>query len=284
MIIGIVICIVIIVLASFVLYKLNRTCSCVGKPCGSKDDCGNTCCGEKEKCVAGLCCSTDCTGKNCSETNGCGDSCNFCKGVEKCINGNCQRNLCSEFNCDDNCTCPSGKICYQNRCCEPQDCSTGVCGGTGSCGRPACACNDRYCGTGQLNTGACCNAGMCTYDDICNSPAGPTLAIGWGKFCARDSVTNQPECKNCRLTNAIFDDNSLVPISGTITCDSCKGGNSTVVVKIDKNIGAYIADGKGGIIGQANTCPDNCGSCACVFDDDCKHMGCGTCVGGSCVK
>lgn len=244
----------------------------------------NSDCGEKEKCSSkGLCCSTDCSGMNCSQSNACGDSCNFCDGVEKCIDGNCQRNLCSEFNCDETCTCPAGKICYQNQCCQPQDCTTGVCGGEGSCGLPPCSCNDRYCGTGQPNTGACCNSGSCTYEDICNGPAGIPLSVGWGKFCSRDSTGN-PECTNCRLTNALFKDKSLAPISGTLTCDKCKGGNTSVTVSIDKDVGAYISDGKGSIIGQANTCSDNCTKCACVYDDDCKHVGCATCIGGSCVK
>jgi len=271
------------------IYIGKKNCTCIGKECSADDGCGNKCCNGTTKCGPdGKCCSTDCTGKACDENNGCDDSCNFCSDDQECKEGNCQNKLvhCSEFSCDDSCKCPAGKICYEHKCCTPDDCSTGMCGGEGKCGMPPCSCNDRYCGSGRIKTGNCCRSGKCNYEDICESPASYLLSETWGKFCQRKDVTNPRAnfCKKCKLENAIFSDDSLLPISGQITCESCTAGGieyGTQKIDIDPSAGAYIVSNSGQIISQAKS-KENCSNYPCEIDEDCTHLGCKNCIGGVC--
>lgn len=257
----------------------KKTCSCIGKKCGTTDECGNSCPGENEKCNSkGIVCSTFC--KDCSSTNGCGESCTelVCQPNQLCYEGNCctpsctEANACQSDGCGGICPCPQGQKCYTDSagtisCCEAPVCN-GSCGGTPVCG-VVCSCQDKYCAEGS-----CCNQGTCQYTDICNSPVGPYLKSGWGKFC--------DACTGCRLENAKFENDAVIPVEGKIICDSC-GTNKNVEAVID-NTADYYFNYQGQIYpGKDKVCSANCSACNCYTDDDCKRFGCSSCVGTVCV-
>lgn len=276
------------------LSKKKKSCSCIGLKCGSVNDCGEQCCNslQNQKCVNGVCCSTDCTGKSCGEKNGCGEECNNCVGG-KCYNGQCCYPQCSQpcqpDGCGGICPCDNGQVCVNGECCEPDECSTGVCG-IEKCGQ-TCTCNDNYCpGEG------CCKDNMCTYDDICNVKKSVFMDFfknSWGRFC-QPSTSNPliPQCSGCSLVLPTFDNNSIAPVSGTIVCDSCEidgqniNHNVTPVI-IEKDVQYYYNDNgeisKGPI--NPNYCANQeggCQNCICLSDGDCTRWGCTKCVGQKC--
>lgn len=282
----------------------KKSCTCIGKPCGSTDGCGNTCCDptKNEKCVNGKCCSADCSKLTCDQKNGCGESCKqyLCGAGEMCCQGNCQVSACSLTNCDSDgcggpCTCPDGYVCHEGSCCKKEICS-GQCGGEGSCGQPPCSCNDNYC------HGTCCKNGQCTYENICeNSPISTQeyLAKQWGQFCAYlpEQDPSKPRlrrCQKCNLENPQFLNDALAPIAGKITCESCykddlglEINNDVEPIDIDPNVGFYKVDSTGNLIAgssEKDYCKKvGCNSCICIKDSDCQRFGCTSCVNNSCT-
>lgn len=260
----------------------RKTCSCIGKICGTKDECGNICprSEENQKCgTDNKVCSTYCT--DCRGVNGCGDSCTalLCQPNQVCYEGNCCTPNCSNPSidgcqsdgCGGTCPCPQGEKCYTDgtgltSCCSPPTCN-GTCGGSPVCGI-TCDCQNRYC-----SSSSCCNQGTCQYTDICNSPVGPYLKSGWGKFCNT--------CTGCKLVNAKFENDAVIPIEGKIVCDTCDTAKNVETV-IDNTADYYFSYQGQLYPGKDKICSGNCSACSCFTDDDCKRFGCSSCVGTVC--
>lgn len=273
------------ILVFFVVRK-KKSCTCIGKPCGSKDDCGNPCCdvSKGEKCVNGKCCNASCKGLSCSDKNGCGESCEeiLC-GDSICFQGNCCIQNCSKGSCANSCgkpcPCPDGDICHNGECCTPDDCSTGICGNESKCGKK-CSCQDKYC-----PDDGCCVNGKCTYKNICESSTDPNFNLflkEWAKFC--------PTCINCELKDAIFEQDgeylSVIPIKGTISCEKCLQNKKYVEVEpveIERDVLSY--DNVNGTLtpGLVN---QGCDEKKCLTSADCKRWGCDNhdCVGMRCQE
>lgn len=299
----IIVIVVLLVVGIIALARSKKSCSCIGVPCGSTNECGEQCCDSSkgQKCVGGKCCDPSCEGLSCADTNGCGESCKetLC-GNKSCYKGNCCTKDCSAGACTESCgepcPCPNPKdVCHNGSCCTPDDCSTGICGNDPKCGQK-CTCQNDYCpGDG------CCVEGKCTYKNICQ--VNPNDTFGkylqrWAKFCQPTSIPNEAQCLNCDLENALFAKSgnfmSVVPISGTISCQQCLSGNKYVSVdpvKIDPAVNYYSNVGGKIVAGPLDqeVCknqPGGCDSCVCLTSADCTRWGCDgyECDGLKCVK
>jgi hypothetical protein len=261
----------------FVIKKKNKNNSCTT----DKD-----CTIPLSICYKGQCCSPSCEGKNCDQMDGCGGSCEqaVCGLAKKCYQGNCCTPQCDGITCgqDDGCGgtcgCSPEQTCYEYKCCTPQVCDGTFCSSEGVCGNLPCKCNE--------NLGECIN-NVCTYDDICDITDlyGMYLTKQWARFCQKDS-TGAPTCTNCSLTQAVFDGDATVPVSGVISCDSCDKSDGTKgapqQINIDKDVGYYYNDNGTLTAGKTDYCSGNCGNCVCITDDDCIRFGCTKCVNQNC--
>lgn len=301
-VIVIIIAVLVLLLGIGLVVTRKKSCSCIGKPCGTDDGCGNTCCdpSKGQKCVNGKCCDASCDGLSCNETNGCGESCaDIVCGDKICYQGNCCtqnciRDSCSE-SCGKPCPCPNpGDICHNGECCTPPDCSTGICGNESKCGK-TCTCQNDYCpGDG------CCVSGKCTYKNICETSTDSLfnkLLKDWAQFCNPiDDKSSDPQCMNCDLQDALFEQDgdymSIIPTSGTISCQQClKSGKFVDVdpVKIDAPVN-YYENNNGEItpgprdLEQCKNQPGGCSNCLCSTSADCKRWGCDNhdCIGMKC--
>lgn len=296
MLLVIIIVLITILGISGIIYLTKRKrCTCIGKPCGSEDGCGNKCCDptKNQKCVNGKCCDNSCDGLTCGDKTGCGESCEkiMCGQDGICHNGSCCWQTTCEpgscrMECGKPCPCPHEPgqpepVCIDGECCTPPDCSTGICNNESKCGKK-CTCNNDYC------QGGCCQDGQCVYKDICNPPDKTFkgfLHNNWGKFC--DS------CLNCELklpqwveVNGV---KSMAPISGTLSCESCKDNDNKFVsvdpIEIERKPQYYENDNGKIVPGpyDDNYCKEQgCDNCVCLNDADCQRWGCSKCVGMKC--
>lgn len=281
------------------LAKGKKSCSCIGKPCGETDGCGNQCCdpskGQSCDQKTGLCCDNTC--ETCKGVSGCGIPCEKIKCCENCVCDDtgsccsmetCQPGSC-ERKCGQRCKCPSEPghpqpICdtSTDKCCTPDDCSTGICDNDPPCGSK-CTCNDNYCSDG------CCQDNQCVYNNICVAPQDKMfkdfLTQNWGRFCEPSHTGGLNVCKNCSLELPTWIDvdgnKSMAPTGGTLKCE-CLGnqGYKPTSIKIEKGVQYYE-----NVNGELQPGPNDeqycktigCDNCTCLNDADCQRWGCTRC-------
>ena len=279
------------------------TCDCV------YDICGDTCCGEGEECVAGVCkiiCIPDCSEAECGGSDGCEDICldgSCSDGNSECLNGVCE---CLYTTCGDACCSLTG-VCFGGVCCEPLECgdvgaACGLiddgCGGQVNCGNcpdnawcdglHQCVClheecGGECCGTDEVcDDGACCLPFTCEgLDATCGAPdSGCGAPLDCGECGSnQDCVAFECECVGIECGGDCCDEQVTQCEDGT-----CGGCNPDCV---GKNCGDDDGCGGGGLCD--GPCPEpnevcDWGVCECEFVE-CDGVCCpetDVCVAGQC--